>query len=159
MKVIFLDHDGVICLSSEHGSRFKKKTKFDKLNKKAVKVLNEILEKTDAEIVVSSDWRLHATLQELQDLYKEEGIIKIPMGVTTEYKPSKMGDLYDLEYRRIREINMFMKSHPEIENWVAVDDLEMFALGDNFVHCPKRLEGIKQLGIKEKIIKILNNET
>lgn len=24
MKVIFLDHDGVICLASEHGGRYKK---------------------------------------------------------------------------------------------------------------------------------------
>jgi len=27
MKVIFLDHDGVICLSSEWGNRFKKQDK------------------------------------------------------------------------------------------------------------------------------------
>jgi hypothetical protein len=64
MKVIFLDHDGVICLSTEWGSRFKKQKKwggrklsmsnvevpleyrFDNFNKKAVKVLNEILEET-----------------------------------------------------------------------------------------------------------------
>ena len=72
MKVIFLDHDGVICLSNNFGSRHKKQIKvrtkmtqsikelpvdarFDNFNKKAVKVLNEILLKTDAEIVVSSD--------------------------------------------------------------------------------------------------------
>ena len=28
MKVIFLDHDGVICLSSEWGGRFKKQEKW-----------------------------------------------------------------------------------------------------------------------------------
>ncbi len=28
MKVIFLDHDGVICLSSEWGNRFKKQDKW-----------------------------------------------------------------------------------------------------------------------------------
>ncbi len=74
MKVLFLDHDGVICLSTEWGGRFKKQKKwggrkmsmsngevpleyrFDNFNKKAVKVLNEILEETGAEIVVSSDW-------------------------------------------------------------------------------------------------------
>ena len=62
MKVIFLDHDGVICLSSEWGSRFKKQNKyrrklsqsieslpvdarFDNFNKKTIKTLNEILQK------------------------------------------------------------------------------------------------------------------
>ena len=37
--------------------------RFDNFDQKAVKVLNEILEQTDAEIVVSSDWRLHATIR------------------------------------------------------------------------------------------------
>jgi len=63
MKVIFLDHDGVICLSTEWGGRYKKREKanishkqpnlempleyrFDNFNQKAVKVLNEILEET-----------------------------------------------------------------------------------------------------------------
>ena len=73
MKVIFLDNDGVICLSNNWGSRHKKQNKwggrklsmsmssipieyrFDNFDVNAVKILNEILEETDAEIVVSSD--------------------------------------------------------------------------------------------------------
>ncbi len=72
MKVIFLDHDGVICLYDNWGSRLKKQKewggrklsmglleipleyRFDNFDQKAVKVLNEILEETGAEIVVSS---------------------------------------------------------------------------------------------------------
>ena len=83
MKILFLDNDGVICLSSNWGSRHKKQKKlgtepifnhknelpveyrFDNFDIKAVKVLNKILEQTGAEIVVSSDWRLHGTLEEL----------------------------------------------------------------------------------------------
>jgi hypothetical protein len=83
MKVIFLDNDGVICLSSNWGSRLKKQKKlgynpefndnnqlpveyrFDNFDVKAVKILNQILETTGAEIVVSSDWRLHGSLEEL----------------------------------------------------------------------------------------------
>mgnify|MGYP000323948819 CR=1 FL=1 len=96
MKVIFLDNDGVICLSSNWGSRHKKQKKwggrklsmtirempveyrFDNFDKKAIKILNEILETTDAEIVVSSDWRLHANLEELGEYYESQGIIKKP---------------------------------------------------------------------------------
>jgi hypothetical protein len=48
MKILFLDHDGVICLSSEWGSRFKNKegldSVFDRFNEKAVRVLNQIIE-------------------------------------------------------------------------------------------------------------------
>ena len=71
MKVLFLDHDSVICLSSEWGSRHKKQKKwggrkismtllempvqyrFDDFNKKAIKILNEILKETNCEIVIS----------------------------------------------------------------------------------------------------------
>jgi hypothetical protein len=53
----------------------KKKTplysiRFDDFDTKSVKILNEILEETGAEIVVSSDWKLHATLEELGEYYE-----------------------------------------------------------------------------------------
>ncbi len=93
MKVIFLDHDGVICLSTEWGGRFKKQreagrklsqsvaslpigARFDNFNKKAIKVLNEILEETGAEIVVSSDWKRWATVEEMGEYYESQGIKK-----------------------------------------------------------------------------------
>ena len=57
MKVIFLDHDGVICLSNNWGGRFKKKSfdsnpetpmdiRMDDFDNKAVKVLKEIIDET-----------------------------------------------------------------------------------------------------------------
>ena len=87
MKVIFLDHDGVIFLSTEWGGRFKKQTRvgrklsqsveslqvdarFDNFNEKAVKVLNEILKETGAEIVVSSDWKRWANVEEMGEYYE-----------------------------------------------------------------------------------------
>ena len=155
MKVIFLDHDGVICLSTEWGSRHKRGTTFDKLNAKAVKVLNEILEETGVEIVISSDWKLHADIVELKQVYVNEGILKLPIDVTPK-NPVHWYDVGSLENARIMEIQMYLAKHPEITHWVAVDDLEMFDLGkDHFVHCPKSSQGIKQSGIKDKIIKIL----
>ena len=85
MKILFLDNDGVICLSSNWGGRSKKwsryrsenpessrelkdapvTVRFDDFDKKAVSILNEVLQETGAEIVVSSDWKLHGNLEEL----------------------------------------------------------------------------------------------
>lgn len=194
MKVIFLDNDGVICLSNNWGSRFKKQRKFftkdnprkglakngpvevrfDNFDRKAIDVLNSILEETGAEIVVSSDWQNFATLEELGEYYESQGIIKKPIGVTKEIdgidfeKYDKMPwnrDL-NLEQHRSLEILEWLEAHPEVTHWVAVDDLDMSArYGEvsgnlswgltNFVHTPFSRQGIKQSGVKDKVLKFL----
>ena len=196
-KIIFLDNDGVICLSNNWGSRFKKtkdfytednprnfgdetpvKYRFDNFDEKAIKVLNEILEVTGAEIVVSSDWRYHATLEELGEYYLSQGIIKAPIDITSHTKDIDpeawrlLRHRADLELERSIEILDWLNRHPEVTHWVAIDDLNMsvkylsgfFTHKDglnkkpgltNFVHTKKSNEGIKQSGIKEKILKYL----
>ena len=201
MKVIFLDNDGVICLSNNWGSRYKKQEKwggrklsmtskeipveyrFDNFDDKAVKVLNEILEETGAEIVVSSDWRLHATIEELGDYYESKGIIKRPIdgtevfhftnwleeGFVPDHNDFPWIRTSDREQERHFEIKRWLRDHPEVTQWVAVDDLHMgihvenSSYGpfdrdwglENFVWTPRDFEGIKQSGIKEKILKYL----
>lgn len=196
MKVIFLDNDGVICLCSNWGTRHKKQKKwagrklsmssreipiefrFDNFDKKAVKTLNEIIEKTGAEIVVSSDWRFHATLEELGEYYLLQGIVKKPIATTEMFKdifPSEWSSLRfraNLELERSMEIQHWVDNHPEVTNWVAIDDLNMsveflsprFVASNgsdgtagitNFVLTPHDTQGIKQSGLKDKIIKYL----
>ena len=194
MKILFLDNDGVICLSNNWGSRSKKRSKyrsenpnssdskkevpveyrFDDFDTKAIKVLNEIIEKTGCEIVVSSDWKLHATLEELGDYYESQGIIKRPIDLTPNIQNCTVhGNLFiwslrwDLEQTRTIEIRQYLHDHPEVTHWVSVDDLNMGKIGepwkdewaiDNFVLTPRSSEGIKQSGVKEKIIKYLKND-
>ena len=139
---------------------------------------NKILEQTGAEYVVSSDWRFHATLEELGDYYLSQGVIKRPIDTTGMFKdlfPSEWSQLRfraELELERSMEIQNWLESHPEVTHWVAVDDLDMsveflspqFVSRDgsdtkpgltNFVNTPRSWEGIKQSGIKDKIIKFL----
>ena len=177
MKVIFLDHDGVICLSNNWGSRFKKQTKvrtkltqsvkelpvdarFDNFDKKAIKVLNEILEQTGAEIVVSSDWRFDCTLTEMKDFYDIFGVVKGPIDYTPtleieDFKYLEANGKKGFEDERAIEIKKWLALHPEVTHWVAVDDLNMSADLTNFVHTKRQNEGIKQAGIKEKIMSYL----
>jgi hypothetical protein len=196
MKIIFLDNDGVICLANNWGGRHKKQKdwggrklsmtnsevpvqyRFDDFDKGAIKILNEILEQTDAEIVVSSDWRYHASIKELGDYYESQGIIKRPIATTDVFKyifPDQWNVLRfraDLELERSMEIQHWIDAHPEITHWVAIDDLDMsidflsdhFTAKDgsdtkpglkNFVHTPRSREGIKQSGVKERVLKHL----
>jgi hypothetical protein len=197
MKIIFLDHDGVICLDNNWGSRKKKQDKwggrklsmslreipleyrFDNFDKKAIDVLNEILETTGAEIVVSSDWKAWASIEQMGEYYEMQGIIKKPIAYTKNLGQCSFQDTksfiwsvtYDLEQSRYVEITQYLMDHPEITHWVSVDDLHMgrhvenskygaFDRDDwgleNFVWTPRPSEGIKQSGVKEKILKYLS---
>jgi len=193
MKCIFLDHDGVICLSTNWGGRTKKWSKyrsenpesssdkrdapvevrFDDFDEKAVRILNQILEETGAEIVVSSDWKRWANVEEMGEYYESKGIIRKPIALTPD-----LGDCtwenedrenwvwsprWDLEMSRVVEIRQYLHDHPEITHWVAIDDLHLGKTDEswknwgltNFVLTPRSNEGIKQSGIKEKVLKYL----
>jgi hypothetical protein len=195
MKVIFLDHDGVICLPDQWGSRYKKERKyrkdkklshdepvsvdarFDNFDKKCVNILNEIIEETGCEIVVTSDWRVKATLEEMGIYYENQGIIKKPIDFThnmsyKEYEQSRVDNTfknYDYEYdeKRANEIRKYLSEHPEITHWVAIDDLDMRYYSYDYtgeIIIPWGLknfimtrfnEGLKQTGLKDKILKYL----
>jgi len=169
--ILFLDHDGVICLSSEWGGRFKKKgydnnpetpldIRMDNFNAKAVKVLNEIIEETGCEIVISSDWKRWGTLEQMKEMYITRGI-KPPIDYTPDLKDFNEGEYSLLKWRnlydtiRVHEINEYLKNNPDVTHWVAVDDMNLSDL-ENFVMTTRpHNEGIKQCGLKEKIIKFL----
>jgi len=80
MKVIFLDIDGVLnseqfYIDRDHSPKAKKMwTKTSHIDAKAVDILNQITNKTDAKIVVSSAWRVGRTTEELQILLKSVGV-------------------------------------------------------------------------------------
>ena len=85
MKVLVLDHDGVICLSNNWGGRFKKEgfdsnpqtpldIRMDNFDVKAVKLLNSIIDITGCEVVISSDWKLQGTLEQMKEMFITRGI-------------------------------------------------------------------------------------
>ena len=180
MKVMCLDHDGVICLSDQWGGRYKKKgfnnnqetpldIRMDNFDKKAIKILKEIIERTECEIVISSDWKIRGTLDQMREMYSTRGI-KPPIDYTPDLKDCTVhgnnfiwSSEWDLEQTRSIEIKQYISDHPEITHWVSVDDLNMGKNGekwkdwglDNFVLTPRSREGIKQCGIKDKILKFL----
>lgn len=195
MKVIFLDHDGVICLPEQWGSRYKKERKyrkdkklshddsidvnarFDNFDKKCVNILNKIIEETKCEIVITSDWRLEATLEEMGIYYENQGIIKKPIDFThsmsyEEYEQNRVDNTfknYNYQYDEVRanEIRKYLSEHPEITHWVAIDDLDMRYYSYDYtgeIIIPWGLknfimtrfnEGLKQTGLKDKILKYL----
>jgi len=147
---IFLDIDGVLSLDFDEVTYSNQKKWFEKmiarcpLNKKAVKAFNTICETTDPVIILS-------------EFFEWNGIThKI-----TAYTPSAWGVMFtsfqQLEECRAYEINLYVHER-ELINWVAIDDLDLSPwIPNNFVHTPKSNEGIKQSGVKDKILNILLN--
>lgn len=176
MKKIFLDIDGVIATSKEHrmnATKFQKKNQWAKdlnvaypFNKECVEILNEIIESTQAEIVLTSDWKKFWTLGQMSVIFKENGIIKSPIDET------KIGVCYSSNDIKIRvaEIETYLKLHnmitsdhnTPIENWVIIDDLPLnWYLSEEIktrFFITKESEGLKQCGLKNKIIEKLNKE-
>ncbi|NEN87383.1 HAD domain-containing protein [Paenibacillus elgii] len=125
MKIIFLDIDGVL-VTSRHMVQSKKYFghAFDP---ECVRSLQEILEKTEANIVVSSSWREGRTLKQLQSIFELNGIKKV-VGMTPIIEGAIRG-------KEIKEyLNDILKNGLEVDKFVIIDDEEeMGELDDHLV--------------------------
>ena len=166
--IIFLDLDGVLATDYElfdvvtmDFHSLKENTWAKELNvpypfdEDCVGVLNEIFIETDADIVLSSDWKKHWTLEQLDIIFKNNGIIKSPIDITSKKTISYM----DHEKNRAYQIEDYVKNN-NIKNFVIIDDMyishHLDDMKNKFVRT-EGYEGIKGIGIKERILNILKS--
>ena len=129
-KVIFLDIDGV--LNPKWWERKEKADRFGCLfDAKAVANLAKIVEETEAEIVVSSSWKLMG-LQTLQDMWKERKLPGNIIDITPNYMSDELllnadmndTDIDSLDIRGI-EIKGWLVLHgADVSNYVIIDDMD-----------------------------------
>lgn len=98
--------------------------------------LNRFIRLHDVEIVLSSDWRLHWSLDEIDTIFKINGVVKSLIGYTGKTMKEKMSE--DLESLRTREIQDWLKDNP-VDTWCAVDDMNLSGLGERFVQTDERM--------------------
>ena len=165
MKVLFLDHYGVLCLSKKAVTRTELSmptadeftdtgiTFFSDFDPDAVSVLNDIIALTGAEIVVSSDWKRETTLSGMCEFYQKQGIKKTPLAYTDWFPGAPT-----YHEQRAGEINSWLDQHPEITHWVAVDDLYMGTWLTNFAWAKNVHLGIKDVTVKTQIIELLTTQ-
>ena len=143
-KVIFLDIDGVLALNGFNLPKTKwlwnKAYPFDK---PCVEILNEILRKTNAEIVLSSQWRTYYTDDELDKIFDWKGIVKKPIAKTESIDG----------FTRCMQIESFMEEN-EVAKFVIIDDMKMDCYQNRFIHTTAR-KGLNEEHIL-KIVSILN---
>ena len=160
---IFLDIDGVLSLDFDEVTYSNQKKWFEKmiarcpLNKKAVKFFNDICGVVDPVIILSSDWKDHYDIELMNEFFEWNGITHKITDYTSTLWGVRFTNLQQLEECRAAEINLYVHER-EITNWVAIDDLNLSPwIPNNFVHTPSSNEGIKQSGVKDKILSILLN--
>ena len=147
MKIIFLDIDGV--LATEESSKMPWHDEFTyHFDTSCVSILNRILEKTSAEIVLTSDWRIpfQHDLNTLERLFKHNGVSKFPIDVTPDFGKN-----------RSKEISSYIQKHSgRITSLLILDDLDLKIRPKNFIKCSIAY-GLNQPGIEEKALSILNS--
>jgi hypothetical protein len=157
MNVIFLDIDGV--LNSDHHYRTRKKptTKeehpYCEIDLKSLNILNEVVKLTDSKVVVSSTWRRKNTLERLREIFTFVGS-KFEIFDVTPIK-GNMNRRYG-EVIRGYEINEWLSNHPDVKNYVILDDDQDFLEEQqpHFIHI-RDYNGLNNTHI-EKIKNILN---
>lgn len=157
--IIFLDIDGVLVTTNQlYTKKLHPEYQCPPFDKKCVKVFNEILEETNSIIILSSDWKYHYIQPIMNKIFRWNKILKPVSNFTPSLWGTEFKSYNELEKCRATEIIHFIGER-RLKNikWVAIDDLDLspFLPDKNFVQTPRINEGIKQTGIKEKILKRL----
>ena len=162
-KVIFLDIDGV--LSPRWWDSDKQSDNYGRLfDAKAVANFAKIIEKTGAQIVVSSSWKLMG-LQTLQDMWKERKLPGNIIDITPNYMSDELllnagmsdSDIDSLDIRGI-EIKGWLVLHgADVSNYVIIDDMDdiLSEQLSHFVQTDPEV-GITNEDVK-KVVHLLNN--
>ena len=118
MKVIFLDFDGVI---TTYDSKWK-------INMYKINIINDICDKTDAKIVVTSTWRMgyhddvYACHERLKLYFIKHNYLDNFKDTFDKFISNIIGMTECIGGLRGDEIKSYMNEHPEVENYVIIDD-------------------------------------
>lgn len=157
MKIIFLDIDGV--LNSEEW--FKKRKNYD-IDPEKVELLKEIVDRTGAQIVLSSTWR---TLGENLENGKQHPQYTYLIECLKKFKLQILDHTPYLSNARPKEIKEWIDEHGGKENiaFVSLDDdfpsfwYKKYGLENCLVKTSFYTGGLKREDV-EKAVKILNGK-
>lgn len=120
MKVIFVDADGCMIDDGWADRRFAEEGydpyDYDEFNPRSLRLLARLKEETKAEVVFSSSWRLDELSFINAKVQFEEVGIQLYGYTTLDWHTGQT---------RSDEIALFLTQHPEIENYVILDDVDI----------------------------------
>ena len=150
MKVIFLDFDGVLnsskyLLNSEAYSVA--------IDPSRMVLLKQIVDAANAKIVLSTSWREHWS----KDLMHCDSTGVLINSIFSEYGLQVYDKTPELHERRETEIKSWLDIHPEVKNFVVLDDSLLSAdyLNGHFIKTSNYFDGLDETDV-QKAIDILN---
>lgn len=146
MKVIFLDFDGVLNCEKYISQCGKYGVTIDETK---MQLLKKLVDKTNAEIVLTTSWREHwekdtdkcdATGIEINDIFAKYGLYIY-------------GKTKKLNARREKEIDLFVIDSKEVENYVVFDDcyLSSDIIDGHFIKTSYYKDGLEEEHILKAI--------
>ena len=123
MKIIFLDIDGVLNSSDNwvhpddrEGDPNSLYWNLYDLDPERIKILNTIIQQTEAKIVISSAWRWAHSLESIDKMLKTRGLVGDIIGET----PMLTSIMLD----RGDEIKMWLDNNEDVDSFVIIDDID-----------------------------------
>lgn len=156
MKVIFLDIDGVLNVM------FSGRDNYGRLfHPEFVDNLRWIIDETGAKIVMSSTWRF-AGLKKMKQMWIDRNLPGELIDITidcVQLVDDGRAEFYDL-VERGHEIQQWLDEHPEVENYVILDDDNDFLTSQrgNFVRTSNNINHPDCIDIGYGLTKICSEE-
>lgn len=131
-KIIFLDIDGVLNHNPWQDKCADEITEDELIISEKVEVLGQIVEKTNAQIVLHSGWRfwfnqnLQPTCSAAKVLVKKlanEGLMITD--VTPDYSTEEIRKAKRYSLVKAKEILAWISEHREVDSWIVLDDLDL----------------------------------
>ena len=130
-KIIFIDVDGPLAWATWYDGKVTITGRQEDFTipyawvKEDCEALQKICDETNAELVVSSDWKKHFTFNQLKSIFRHYGITARLIDITThQYLWNKMSRP-SIQHERALEVAKWAKDN-KITNWIAIDDLDLY---------------------------------
>ena len=130
-KIIFIDVDGPLAWGTWDEGRVYLNEGSREFHipypwvKEDCEALQKICEETDAELVVSSDWKKFYSIIQLRQIFRNYGITAPIVDITTHQRLWNKMSRTSIEHERALEVVKWVKDN-KIKKWIAIDDLDLY---------------------------------
>ena len=132
-KIIFIDIDGPLAWGTWNsgpvtikGGRHGEFTIPYAWDQEDCDALKQILEESNAKLVLSSDWRFQFSFRQMKDIFEHYGIHSSNLlDMTCQFSLWNKMSRTSLEHERALQIVKWAKDN-KISNWIAIDDLGLY---------------------------------